>query len=75
MSKLKTQVGLRFEVRAKALGSDGWEYDLGELDGSFRSWRRIVRWNVHYRHWDAVRLNVRDLFTKVIWRKLWRLSA
>lgn len=68
----KTTVTWTFE--ASLVGADGKVWDIGVLDNSFRCWKNITHWNLHYRHWDALRGNARDLFTKVIWRKLWRRS-
>lgn len=73
MSELRAKVTARYEFGGKAIGQDGYEAEFG-FDDSFKSWRAIVGWNLHYHHWRALALNVRDLFTRVIWRKLWRLS-
>jgi len=74
VSDMRARVGVRYEFGGKGIGSDGYEIDFGPFDDSFRCWRQIVRWNLHYRHWGALRMNARDLFTKVLWRKLWRRS-
>lgn len=63
---------IRREFSGTARGADGFEVSF-VMDDSFKSWRSIVRWNLHYRHWDALRMNSRDLFTKVLRAKLGRM--
>jgi hypothetical protein len=71
---LNARTVVRYLFSHKGIGRDGREWDFGEMDDSFRAWRAIVRWNLHYRHWGALRMNARDLFSKVLWRKIWRPS-
>lgn len=71
MPDLDAKVATRYEFGGVIRGVDGYEANF-QMDDSFRSWRSIARWNLHYRHWRALALNGRDLFSKVIWRKLWR---
>lgn len=71
MSDLEAKVVTRYEFGGAMRGADGYEVEF-LMDDSFRSWLSIVRWNLHYRHFGALRMNARDLFAKVIRRKLWR---
>lgn len=71
MADLEAKVGMGYEFGGTARGGDGYEVSF-VMDDSFRSWRQIARWNLHYRHWAALRGNVHDLFTKVIRRRLRR---
>lgn len=73
MTGLDGQIAVRYEFGGTARGSDGFEIEF-RMDDGLRSWWQIVRWNLHYCHWRALALNFRDLFTKVVWRKLWRHS-
>lgn len=73
MTDMSARTTVRYEFGGVATGADGFQIEF-LMDDSFRSWRQIVRWNLHYHHWRALRMNARDLFTKVIWRKLWRHS-
>lgn len=73
MSELEARTVVRYEFAGTARGADGFEIEF-LMDDSFQSWRQIVRWNLHYRHLAALRGNARDLFSKVIWRNLWRRS-
>lgn len=60
-----------FDFGGTVRGQDGYTVEFW-MDDSLRSWWSIVRWNLHYRHWRDLRANAVDLFSKVIWRKLWR---
>lgn len=71
MSDMDAKVGTTYEFGGSLRGADGFTIEF-ECDDSFHSWWQIVRWNWHFRHWSALRMNARDLFTKVIGRKLWR---
>jgi hypothetical protein len=71
VSDLSARTVVDYEFGGVVRGADGFEIEF-VMDDSFRSWRQIVRWNLHYRHWAALRMNARHLFTKVIGRKLWR---
>jgi hypothetical protein len=71
---LNARTVVRYELNGEARGPDGFTVEFS-CDDSLRSWRQIVRWNLHYRHWGVLLgRNVPDLFAKVIWRKLWRRS-
>lgn len=66
------QTTVTWELCGTLKGADGYSVDLGTLDNSFRCWRQIVRWNLHYRHWRCLAGNTRDLFTKTLKEALWR---
>jgi hypothetical protein len=68
---MDAQVGVRYEMLGRVVSADGRVLEF-KMDDSFASWWAITRWNWHYRHWAALRMNARDLFTKVLRRKLWR---
>ena len=74
MSEQEARTVVRIVFGGEVIGADGRRATF-LIDDSFRSWWTIVRWNLSRRHWQAVRLNVRDLFTKVLRRKLWRRSS
>jgi len=74
MSDLGARTTIRYELSGELVGRDGYRARF-TVDDSLRSWWAIVRWNLHYRHWAALRRNGADLFTKVLWRKLWRPSS
>lgn len=69
MPDLAAKVSTQFEFGGQVTGADGFTVEFW-MDDSFRSWLQIVRWNLHYRHWRALEMNARDLFTKVIRRKV-----
>lgn len=64
-------MSMKYRFEGEAVGRDGYRANF-VMDDSLRSWWAIVRWNLHYRHWRPFAGNARDLFTKVIWRNLWR---
>lgn len=70
---MDARTSVRWEMEGTARGADGYEATFS-MDDSLSSWWSIVRWNLHYRHWRCLAANVRDLFTKVIRRSLWRRS-
>jgi hypothetical protein len=70
VSEFGAKTTVRFEFGAELEGADGYRARF-TIDDSFRSWLAIARWNLHYRHWGALRQNGGDLFTRVLWRKLW----
>ena len=72
MPELGAKVATSYEFTGEVTGQDGYTCDL-RMDDSFYGWRQIVKWNWHFRHWRVLlRLNLPDLFTKVLRRKLWR---
>lgn len=71
MAEIEARTTVSYEFGGTVRGQDGFTVSF-LMDDSLRSWRQIVRWNLHYRHWRALRGNARDLFTKVIWRRIWR---
>jgi len=74
VSDLNARTTVRFEFGGELVGHDGYRARF-VMDDGLRSWWSIVRWNLHYRHWRALRSNTRDLFTRVLWRKLWRPTS
>ena len=74
MSDLGARTTIRYELAGELVGRDGYRARF-TVDDSLRSWWAIARWNLHYRHWAALRRNGADLFTKVLRRKLWRPSS
>ena len=70
MSELGAELEADGGLGAELEGADGYRARF-TIDDSFRSWLAIARWNLHYRHWGALRRNGGDLFTRVLWRKLW----
>jgi hypothetical protein len=68
---LNAKLVTEYIISGKATGPDGYVCEFA-ADDSFKSWFAIVRWNWHYKHWAALRGNVRSLFVNVIWRKMWR---
>ena len=74
MSDLGAKSEIRFSFGAELEGSDGYRARF-LMDDSLRSWWAISRWNLHYRHWGALASNLADLFTRVLWRKLWRPTS
>jgi hypothetical protein len=69
-AKLSTE----YRIGGSAEGPDGYTAEW-LADDSLKSWWAIVRWNWHFRHWRALGMNARDLFTKVIRRRLrWQRS-
>jgi hypothetical protein len=74
MSALGARTTIRYEFRGELVGRDGYRVGFA-MDDSLSAWWAIARWNLHYRHWAALRANGADLFTKVLRRKLWRPSS
>ena len=74
MSDLGAKTTVRFEFGGELVGHDGYRARF-QMDDSLRSWWAIVRWNLHYRHYGALRRNGADLFTRVLRRKLWRPTS
>jgi hypothetical protein len=73
MAGMDAKTSVTWKVEGTLRGPDGYVCEFS-ADDSFRSWRSIVRWNLHYRHWRPLAGNARDLFSKVIWRSVWRRS-
>lgn len=71
MSDLNVVTVAKTEFAGRARGADGYEAEI-RMDDSLAGWWSIVRWNWHYRHWRPLLLNMRDLFTMVLWRKVRR---
>jgi len=74
VSDLGAQTRIRYELGGELVGRDGYRARF-TVDDSLRSWWAIVRWNLHYRHFRALRSNLADLFTRVLRGKLWRPSS
>ena len=70
---MEAKTGVTWRLEGTVVGRDGYCAEF-VCDDSLRSWLSIARWNLHYRHWGALRGNVRDLFTTYLWRSLWRRS-
>jgi len=73
VSKQEARTAVHFEFGGEIIGADGRRVSF-PIDGSLRSWWAIVRWNIRGRHWQAVKLNLRDLL-KLLRGKLWRRSS
>jgi len=71
MTDVEAKTTIRYEFAGELVGRDGYRARFA-MDDSLTSWWAIVRWNLHYRHWGALRRNGGDLFIRVLGRKLWR---
>jgi len=70
VTRQEARTVVRIEFGGELLGADGSKASF-TIDGSLRSWWVITRWNIGHRHWHAIGSNVRDLFGKVLWRRMW----
>lgn len=71
---MDAKVSMKYRFEGEVIGRDGYRANF-VMDDSFASWCAIVRWNLHYRHWRPLAGNARDLFSKLIWRSVWRRSS
>ena len=69
---MEAKTSVTYELGGSFRSADGKKELRFTADDSFGSWWAIVRWNWYFGHWGALRMNARDLFGKVLRKKLLR---
>lgn len=69
--KVEARVSTTYRAEGHVVSPCGRELYF-DCHDSLRSWWAIFRWNLHFRHWSAVRTNLRDL-PRYLWRNIGHL--